>query len=253
MCSKHLQNVMDLFDNSNSKIVSLEDQLKIVKIMTLCSSENPGFRKAIGTYNNSTSLQTIVSLLDKGGEAAAVAAESIWILSFNDKHNHYYFVDNGAIPKMTKIIEQRRGDRDHYAILSAMWSAAALQNLAASYCGTESGHCWWEFDNHEGLHLHPESPLVINGSIAAEKIVNSSDGFVGTLNNLVCQGGMGPSDEIWPSLATIRDNMTLKMMTWAVAGLLKNLASYDVSEHAANASKHCLCLLTESEDWLVGD
>ena len=27
-----------------------------------------------------------------------------------------------------------------------MWSAAALANLAASYCNTESGHCYWYYD-----------------------------------------------------------------------------------------------------------
>ena len=35
------------------------------------------------------------------------------------------------------------GNPFHYA---TMWSAAALANLAASYCNTESGHCYWYYD-----------------------------------------------------------------------------------------------------------
>lgn len=248
-CSKNLENLMDLLDSSSSTPIPLEERLKIVKIMTLCSSENPKLRQEIGTYKNSAVLKAIISILDEGDEAAAIAGESIWILSFNNEHNHNCFVDNGAILKMTKIIENRGADKEHHAVSAVMWAAAALQNLAASYCDTESGHCWWEYDTHNGLNLHYDSPSVIDGSKAAEEIVKSEE-FVNKLKDLACRGGMSESDEMWPSLATIHDTMTPKLSTWAVAGLLKNLSLHKVSEHATYAAKHCLCLLAESEDWL---
>jgi hypothetical protein len=274
VCTEHLQNLMDRLDqsSSNSKYepITLEEKMNIIRMMTLCALENPTFRQRIGTSNHNIILKTIISLLDEANEgykygngnehptavsdaaaaAAAVAGESIWILSFNNKHNHEYFVQNGAIPKMARIIETRGGKNNHYDILSVMWAAAALQNLAASYCHTESGHCWWEYNDVENLHLHQRSPLAIDGSEAAEMMV-ASDEFVQQLNRMVCRGPMSDSDALWPSLATIHDTMTPKLSTWAVTGLLKNLSLYHNSEHAAYRAKRCLCFLEESEDWLV--
>jgi hypothetical protein len=248
----------------------INDKLKIIKILTLCSSENPTFRQKIGIYNDGKVLKEVISMIDEGDKAAAIAGEAIWIFSFNNSHNHNYFVDNGAIPKMSKIIVTKgKTDKDHNAILAVMWVAAALQNLAASYCGTESGHCWWEFDYGEdddnedgGLYLHDDSPLVIDGTKAAKEIIksglrddNSDDGeseLINILKSLACRKPMTEDDKMWPSFATTDDKITDSRITsWAIVGILKNLSMYSASEHATLSSKDCLCSLTESEDWLV--
>lgn len=250
VCSAELlDRLVGLLDASAAEPTTLEDKMKVIKITTLCSSENPQIRKMIGTLKEGIVLETIVSMLDRGDEAVAVCGEAIWILSFNDAHNRDYFVEKGAIPKMVNTIIKSGNIHGHFETLAIMWTAAALQNLAASYCKTQSGHCWWENDFHYGLHLHRDSPLSIDGSNAARKIVQSED-FVRKLKDLACRGPI-ESDQIWPSLATIGDSFASpKLSTWAVAGLLKNLSLYTVSRPSAYSAKQCLCILQESEDWL---
>jgi hypothetical protein len=243
----------------------INDKLKIIKILTLCSSENPTFRQKIGIYKDGKVLKEVISMIDEGDKAAAIAGEAIWIFSFNNLHNHNYFVDNGAIPKMSEIIVTKgKNDKDHNAILAVMWVAAALQNLAASYCDTDSGHCWWEFDDNEdgGLYLHDDSPLVTDGTKAAKEIIksglrndNGDDGeneLINIMKSLACREPMTEDDRMWPSLATIDDEITDSRITsWAIVGILKNLSMYSASVHATLSSEDCLCSLTESEDWLV--
>eukprot|EP00536_Pseudo-nitzschia_multiseries_P011837 jgi/Psemu1/308607/fgenesh1_kg.426_\ len=156
------------------------------------------------------------------------------------------------------------GEDKAASTLAMMWIAAALQNLAASYCDTDSGHCWWEYDFEEeeesgeegGLFLHEDSPLVIDGSKAAEFIVNSADGrFASLLQTMVCVEPMADEDEaFWPTLATVdgalRAASDPRLATWAVAGLLKNLSMYAGSKEVPMQSHECLCALMHSEDWL---
>ena len=97
-----------------------------------------------------------------------------------------------------------------------------------------------------------DSHLSIDGSRnAARKIVQSED-CLRKLKDLACRAGPIERDQIWPSQATIGDSSASpKLSTWAVAGLLKNLSLYTVSRPAAYSAIQCLCILQESEDWLV--
>ena len=97
-----------------------------------------------------------------------------------------------------------------------------------------------------------DSHLSIDGSRnGARKIVQSED-CLRKLKDLACRAGPIELDQIWPSQATIGDSSASpKLSTWAVAGLLKNLSWYTLSRPAAYSAKQCLCILQESEDWLV--
>lgn len=243
----------------------LGDQAKIVKLLSLCSSEHPEFREKIGTFEDSVGLKAVVSLLDEDDDAVTAAVgDAIWILSFANQNNHEYFAKH-AIEKMASIIVKKAADTSSSASLAVMWMAAALQNLAASYCGTDSGHCWWLYEfpsgdpdqdeSEYGLYLHDESPLIVDASAAATAIFQSAGGeLVKTLHKLVCAEPMTGDDySIWASEATVEGSGIVdpRIVTWAVAGLLKNLSMYEGSYAATYEARECLCLLTQSEDWLV--
>ena len=277
LCSSHLESLMKRlamrFDPDAN--LALEDQTKLVQIVTLCSSENPERRHYIGTFQDSVVLKAIVSLLDEDKDSVtAVVGDAIWILSFADHHNHEYFVEN-AIEKMASTLVNRANALENNEVsdisaasLAVMWMAAALQNLAASYCKTESQHCWWEYEHPEeeeslpegeepdyGIYLHDESPLAFLGEEAAENIVAAAGGqLVKVLQRLVCADPMTEEEEdIWASEATIdgAGKVDPRIITWAVTGLLKNLSMYEESYDATFEAKDCLCELTSSADWLV--
>lgn len=280
ICASHLEHVMDILlqpatPNETNVLSSLDTLRKAAKLVTMCSLQNPFFRAKIGKYGNGAVLSKIVDMLTCcGDDEAATAAEAIWILSFNNKYNHDYFVENGSLDKLSRVILKPSSSRQmmqhisrsttaettthdsHTNHLAVMWSAAALQNLVASYCTTDSGHCWWLFDERtKGLQLHPESPLSIDGSYAAACISQNKD-LVNRLQDQVCRGGMDHArddEEILPSLATIHDtdqDFSPKVTTWSMAGLLKNLALYDSSKNIPNEVIPCLCVLIGSDDWL---
>eukprot|EP00557_Chaetoceros_sp_GSL56_P006442 CAMPEP_0176505198 /NCGR_PEP_ID=MMETSP0200_2-20121128/16360_1 /TAXON_ID=947934 /ORGANISM="Chaetoceros sp., Strain GSL56" /LENGTH=406 /DNA_ID=CAMNT_0017904723 /DNA_START=249 /DNA_END=1469 /DNA_ORIENTATION=- len=309
-CSRDIQRVMDILMRQGQEEAgghrSSDDKVKAVRILTMCSLQNPYFRDRIGTYEKGKVLGQIISMLDsmsnsstssqnrRGGGAtevagAATAAEAIWILSFNNKFNHGYFVENGAIEKLSSIIKllsflvqqhdtqnisrmtstaesnNSNSNNKERILLAAMWSAAALQNLAASYCATDTGHCWWLYDHDArppkggGLYLHPQSPLSIDGSMAAGRISQDEDLMI-WLKDQVCKGSRSigsnssssAAGDVITSLATIHDERQLssKITTWSMAGLLKNLALYHSSKKAPMDAVNCLCVLTASQDWL---
>ncbi len=267
LCSKQLEPLLVRLSTrfNDNPTIPLSDQTKIVELLTLCSSEHPEFRHKIGTFEEGVALKAIVDLLKEDKDSVtAVVGNAIWILSFDDKFNHNYFVEH-ALESMASILVERaktleQADDKQTCALTVMWMAAALQNLAASYCETDSGHCWWEYDFPEeedatdyGIYLHEESPLVVDAAEAAEKIVKAAGGeLVTVLHRLVCEDPMTSEDEQkWASEATIDGSVHPRIITWAVAGLLKNLSMYDGSYEATMAAKDCLCALTQSEDWLV--
>jgi len=278
-CSKNLESlILMLSTRFNAEdSLPLNVQTTLVQVLTLCSSENPDYRQAIGASYDSVALRAILSMLEEGDPLVhATLGEAIWILSFNNEHNHNFLINNHAIDKMAsafvKFVEDQENDdlsgEDKAAsTLAIMWIAAALQNLAASYCKTGSGHCWWEYDFDEeedeeesgevgGLYLHEDSPLLIDGSRAAELIANSADGRLASiLETMVCAEPMMEEDqEFWPSAATIDDVLRAafdaRLATWAVGGLLKNLSMYAESREIPLRSHDCLCALMHSEDWL---
>lgn len=277
-CSKHLLSLVTLISTRSEPEFNmpLEDQVKVVRIITLCSGEHPEYRKQIGGYKEGMALKAILSMLDESDAIAdIVVGEAVWVLSFNDKHNHNFFIENGAVEKMGNLIVQNIDDLEEVEgdeldeedsailTLSVMWLAAGLQNLAASYCGTDTGHCWWEYDepdeesgNEGRIRLHEDSPLSIDGSGAAKLIAEAADGQLAEiLQDFVCDSKIGEENvDHWPTLAKMSNAMEaasdFSLATWAFAGVLKNLSMYEGSKKVVEEARGCLCELARSEDWL---
>lgn len=268
LCSSHLEGFLERLSTSSTPV---EEQVKLAKLVTLCSSENPERRSFIANFKLGDALKSIVNLLDQNEDSiTAVVGDAVWILSFADPHSHKYFVEHAVDKMAARLVERTKALPDlsdaekPAAALAVMWMAAGLQNLAASYCDTESGHCWWEYqfpedettpDSEYGVYLHQESPLEVDGKLAASKMA-ANDELVTTLQTLVCQDPMTVDDEeFWASEATLEKaasgTVDPKIITWAVTGLIKNLSMYEESYKITVAAKDCLCKLVLSEDWLV--
>ena len=196
-------------------------------------------------------------------EAIAEAGEAIWILSFNNEENHRGFLTSKTLDALVHVVNNCDvPNRFEPAICSkaVMWSLAALQNLAASYCHTDWGGCDWEWDNNGELVLSDQVKNEVGAQARAKLMayLESSD-LSNTLNHLVCIGPVdqphGP-EHAWPSLSEIPDKAQdlPSLIPWAAAGLIKNLA---LSFHTRTFWKEnhsmfkCLCHLSKSSpDWL---
>lgn len=275
-CQKDLNNVLSLLSSSK---LEADQKNKAAYIITTCTIEHPRNRNKIGTYNDGIILQSLIDMLEVGDpeqkdniNGSALAAEATWILSFNNAHNHEYFLSNGAIPALSNLVQYENANANgnensnvsslHHA---KMWAASALQNLAASYCRTDSGHCWWEYNDNEskGLHLHSQSPLRDElGSIGRQQMLDQP-GLVSYLKKITCNGPVTTAEVAattaatpttithpWPSEATVEDNVTSQLTTWAMTGALRNLALHENALELLGDMKECFCDLFHSKDWL---
>lgn len=123
-----------------------------------CLTDSPVNRVLFGTYNT-TIFESVVRLLEvESGrnnydndtlQVVAAAGHLIWIAVYGNSVNHDAFVQAGAVPALGHAIVSL--SLDHEAMVAAkapkdengnfqpvaiMFAAAALQNLAASYCGS---------------------------------------------------------------------------------------------------------------------
>jgi len=212
---------------------------KAAEYLVLCTSNQPTHRQQITTE----ALDSIISMLDHK-DTAAIAGETIWIASFNNKQNHQHLLQ--AIPKLAKLLTDEDCDCYH----AQMWAAAALQNLMASYCVTETGHCWWHWNQEGEFTVEQESPLAIDGEPARQKVLNTLE-IVDALSKFVCQGP-SPGD-LMPGEATINHTVAANMVTWAAVGALKNFALNPEARALLLDDEDlllCICELAGSDDWL---
>jgi hypothetical protein len=138
-----------------------------------------------------------------------------------------------------------------------MWAAAALQNMAASFCATEGdGGCYWSWNN-KATHVQVEEeslPIVADGT-ATRRAMLAEENLVEALVDYVCAGPITgePSDEnILPgeNAQDGRDDASPNLIAWAAAGALKNLALEPDAKERIEDAMPCLCRLRESSDWL---
>jgi len=241
-CATELNTVLSILTNDNSSRV---DKTNATKLLTLCAVENPNNRAIIGSYGDGSALEEVVSLLDVEGTenvtGTAEAGEAVWILSFNNAENIQGLLSFGALEALTKVIlSPSAQERDK------MWSLAAIQNLAASYCDTPTGHCWWTFDEVQGLYLHPDSPLVIDASNTRKQLLEEKE-LLQTLEKIICQGAA--KQPSFPSRAKSYENFP-EMSTWSAIGALRNIVLFEDADFVALRMKSCLCTLLSSPDWL---
>ena len=215
--------------------------------------------------------------------AAESAAEAIWILSFNSPANHASLIREGAIEALSGLVTARDVHGVATPPRAAMWAAAALQNLAASYCGeTNDGRCPWDWpQGGTQLAVRDRVKVTVDSEAARVKIA-SMPKLIDSLARYACEGPVSPYDPLagrasayegipigpttqermdamfgvgvpWPSRARVDSRKHYAVVPWAAAGALKNIA---LSEYGANAiigsenSSKCLCRLAVSRDWL---
>jgi hypothetical protein len=138
-----------------------------------------------------------------------------------------------------------------------MWAAAALQNMAASYCGTENdGGCYWAWNN-KATHVQVEEeslPIVADGT-ATRLAMLAEENLVEALVDYVCAGPNveeASDTNILPgeNAQDGRDDASPNLIAWAAAGALKNLALEPTAKERIEDAMPCLCRLRESSDWL---
>jgi len=258
-CEEGLQDALThLTDDS----ASLLEKHVAADIVVLCTTNNPVNRAKLwkgGDKVHKALLSMLKSLKTEDDfTSAATAAEAIWISSFNSTENHKIFIEEHAVEILSGVLMYPCVEMSS-CHLTQMWSAAAMQNLAASYCHTESGHCWWEYNSEEGkLDLNPESPLKIDSTVVRQNIIND-DALVSKLIDLTCQGPVEEPHQSmfypWPSRAEITydgifDEKFPTIVYWAAAGVLRNLVISPESHEKIKPAVKCFCNLSNSPDWL---
>jgi hypothetical protein len=196
---------------------------------------------------------------------SAAAAHLIYIASYGDATNHQGFIDAQAVPALANLFQHSNAQP-----IQAMWSAAALQNLAASYCETsdEDGFCYWAWNrtnNTDILQLTADSPLMSDGALARQQI-RCNDALIQALQNWTCRGPVAriktsktprPGHNAMSLHGGLRHEECPSIVPWAAAGVLKTLA-LDISvsdgrrsaQSILNETAVCLCRLVYSPDYL---
>ena len=276
-----LQELIRTLCDANEKISRRQDAAHIA---ALCTTDHPTNRQLIGGEACVAGALVALVKATTGAEehntmsrraasarlngAAAAAAEAIWILSFNHAANHAAFVAAGAVESLSELIVSsaltkapppssplaRIASRESSVV---MWAAAALQNLAASYCETADGRCRWHWQKDVGgdARLVADGLFVVDAEPARARALRV-DGLLGALSTLVCswtgdirkRGKQLP----WPATATVfPPNNVPSIIPWAAAGALKNLAlSSETHTQLPPTAARCLCALSASPDWL---
>ena len=282
--------------------------LKILKasleICCLCITDNPTNREIFSNmgheleppWNDTTdttdsatrSIHNAVVQLLQVPQLTPYAAHLIYIASFANRNNYRGFVGANAVSALSDIVVGAGNQTTLRPYSSIMWAAAALQNLAASYCTTpDDGRCYWEYkkqklrtesnQNEETtkntatfeyvLQLTSDSgKMVIDGTAVRQEIM-SIPGMMVRLVQSTCfgpvLGKMSNSNPYPGHNAVVHGNdddhnnhheWSTNIVPWATTGVLKNLL-IDATVRATflrqfSSSMSCFCCMSKSKDWL---
>ena len=163
--------LQELIDTNATSVCDCDDAVEqsshatAAETLHLLTTDNPSNRALIGASPDA--LAGLVSLVGESlscnntasspsWRAAEEAAEALWILAFNSPSNHKALLELGAPEALAAPLLTA-----HAPPRCKMWAAAALQNLAASYCATPDGRCSWRWSNPGGkLQVCAEGALV---------------------------------------------------------------------------------------------
>ena len=190
----------------------------------------------ITVYNNETSTN---ARRIEATNAIAEASQAIWILAYNNVHNHEAFIVVGAVEALLSVVMSCRvdfdaeEDEDSLCSQAVMWSLAALQNLAATYCDTDDGLCEWGWNDENKMVLFDTYPVGGAGAEVRRRLLHQlkSSSFGRVLISFLFQGPVDQphsEDYPWPSLS-VHDlhRHRPSIIPWAAAGLIKNMALDD--------------------------
>jgi hypothetical protein len=244
-----LKEALELLPN---KKISDGLKAKVAEFGVLCVTDNPDNRAILSKVTGIHGALVKLAKSSSDPNAAAAACNLIYIATFSNKVDHQGFVKAGAVDVLATTIKSPQS-RPH----TTMWACAALANLAASYCsGTEDGRCYWDWkENLNHVTIGKSSlPLSSDGLKVRKAILQDKD-LIQTLQKLTCQK---PASEAtmdqypWPGKNAIkgRDEDSPSIVTWAAAGVLKNVALLPEPHDAIEQVLPCLCRLYNSPDWL---
>lgn len=244
---------------------------KAAEAVTLLVTDHPANRARIG--GTPGVIEALVGLADRAWRnalaydsgcleeqtqaaflACEAACEALWILAFNSPANHAAILRTRAIAVLASIVTARDMLGLSTPPRAALWAAAALQNLAASYC---DGVCRWQWERGEAgkLTIVGGGGLTVDSDEARRRIA-AQPGLVDSLVRYACEGPVPKVDgggAPWPSKADVDSRDRPSVVPWAAAGALKNLALSTASAQPILNSRDaagCLCRLSRSGDWL---
>ena len=252
--------LQELIDTNATSVCDCDDAVEqsshatAAETLHLLTTDSPNNRALIGASPDA--LAGLVSLVGESlscnntasspsWRAAEEAAEALWILAFNSPSNHKALLELGAPEALAAPLLT-----PHAPPRCKMWAAAALQNLAASYCATADGRCSWEWAGDPGAQaLEVRERLTIDAEAARRRIA----AVPGLLHALVDLAAAPPPESgLLPSQALTSDRLAPGIAAWAAAGALKNLALSRSLRGAlqGSAAPHALCALRASKCWL---
>ena len=272
--TKPLYDATSKYDTKKLEIMVLASAMEIC---TICITNNPKNRNIFSDGQNLQQSHTIhssVVAMLRVPELTAKAGHLIWIGTYANAKNHFQFVAADAIDALSAVIlnvpypiptTERNG-----AAISVMWAAAALQNLAASYCDAE-GTCAWEWfkhENHDEQHLEFEyvfeltedsGNLMVDATLVRQAILANS-ALIHRLLQWSCHGpvsGAMSMENPFPgenALAIPEHESSMNVVPWAAMGALANVAIDNSAKTQLldyyGDTMPCFCYMSISPDWL---
>jgi hypothetical protein len=218
---------------------SKEEKAKLyaADAITTCLLHQPTNQNLVGM--NPIFHETVVEYLREEPHAAA---EIIWAATESNTINLSGFIEKDAIEDLFRVMQYYENS------VSAMWAAAALTNMATSYCG--QGHpCNWKWNKKRNI-LKTTHAIEVDGLVARLQL-SQIDGIWELLEDQVCSSVAfeGVEELIAPSQAGY-GNDHASLVPWAMAGLIQVLALHPVtrSRRLLEKTLPCLCFLSSSDD-----
>eukprot|EP00546_Thalassionema_frauenfeldii_P009193 CAMPEP_0178921992 /NCGR_PEP_ID=MMETSP0786-20121207/15885_1 /TAXON_ID=186022 /ORGANISM="Thalassionema frauenfeldii, Strain CCMP 1798" /LENGTH=419 /DNA_ID=CAMNT_0020596265 /DNA_START=121 /DNA_END=1380 /DNA_ORIENTATION=- len=245
LCDENLPLALRTISSSSSASI----KALACEFATFCITDNPVQRSRLGEEDYGAIVKLVQS---RDRHASAMASHLIYIATFANPLNHQGFFKAGAISQLAKVIKNKKSSK-----LAMMWAAAALQNLAASYCKKFKGRCMWNWVGGELVVKPRDNSVLSDGSIIRKEIMADSD-LINTLKKLSCQGPVrGKMTDKNPYVgknAIIGGayDESPNIVAWAATGVLKNLALEPAARTLIEDgdTPKCLCRLAHSPDWL---
>ena len=274
-----------IYDTTSTKSKDATRNLEIkvlasaMEVCTLCITNHPTNRHIFSEGQNIEQSYTIhasVVALLRIPELAAKAGHLIWIATYSNSKNHFHFIAADVIQALSTVVLSvpypipTDSSQPSGVALSVMWAAAALQNLAASYCDAD-GTCGWEWFKHEHndeernefeyvFELTEDSGNIIVDATEVRQAIASNTALIYRLLQWSCHGPVSGSmtmDNPFPgrnAIAIPEHESSMNIVPWAALGALSNVAidptvKGQLLEHYGDTMP-CFCYMSQSPDWL---
>jgi hypothetical protein len=279
--------IYDTTSKYNTKDMEIKVLASAMEVCTLCITNNPTNRHIFSEGQNieqSYNIHTSIVALLRIPALAAKASHLIWIATYTNAKNHFQFIAADAIHALSTVIlnipypiltdtttTTSTSATTSGSALSVMWAAAALQNLAASYCDNPDGTCGWEWFKHEHndeervefeyvFELTEDSGNIVVDATEVRQAIASNTALIYRLLQWTCHGPVSGSmtmDNPFPgqnAMSIPEHESSMNIVPWAALGALSNVAidltvKEQLLEHYGDTMP-CFCYMSQSPDWL---